>query len=113
MEIGVTYILRNGRRRPQFRILPGLQVLQDLPDDFLFLDKGDNPHGARALGSEQRVDFASLLYQPCPSAGGGPSLRSVVIYRGASGYYSGALELGSILSLARAKESLTPLTSTR
>jgi hypothetical protein len=44
----------HGRRREA-------EVGQDLRDDFGLLDEGDDPHGPRAPGENQRIDFVHLL----------------------------------------------------
>ena len=54
----------HGRRGPRPRLLPEPKVLEDLPDDVLLLDEGDDLHGAPAFGAEQRVHLVDLADQP-------------------------------------------------
>jgi hypothetical protein len=54
-------------------------VLQDLPDDRLFLDESDDPHVSATFRAEQRIDFVNLLYQAGPGAASGPGLGGVVL----------------------------------
>lgn len=42
----------------RFRVLLELQVLQDFPDDILFLDERDDPLGTGILGADERIDLA-------------------------------------------------------
>jgi hypothetical protein len=61
--------------------LPELRVLQDLPNNLLFFNEGDDPRGIHAFRAEGRIDFAGFFDQPFPGMVGGPGLGCVILYR--------------------------------
>lgn len=73
--------LERGRHR--WRSLPvppaALQVPQDLVDDLVVDDEGDDPHPAAAAGADERVDLVDTLDQLGPPAAEGALVRRGVI----------------------------------
>ena len=57
----------------------GLEMREDLVDHRRLGDERDDPHGAVARGTRERVDFEDLLQQGRPAAGG---LRGRESWRG-------------------------------
>jgi hypothetical protein len=45
---------------------PKAKMGQDLPDNPIVLDKGDDPHLRMAFGAQQRINPINFLYKPHP-----------------------------------------------
>jgi len=60
--------LRRGR---PFGMKSELEVSDDLINDFMILDKGDNPHPIPTLGTDKRVYLINFFYHLSPASGRG------------------------------------------
>jgi len=60
-----------------------LEVMDDLIDDLMVFDKGDDMHLASASRTEQRIDLVDFLYHFGPAFGGKISL--LFLYDGGMG----------------------------
>ena len=64
------FLLDDLRGRRPFGMESELEVSDDLIDDFMILDKGDNPHPTPTLRTGKRVYLINFFYHLRPPSGG-------------------------------------------